>query len=436
MVHICGQDRIRRILEKRAIKGVKSIPSTSVVLKTIPKNRYLSSITGKYAFNLSKIPSFKVYFWTAEDSNKIYNEAIIKELEEENSEAIDWISSYKPQMINALNQFTTFLNKTSSTVLTYKDSDIVCVLTKKLDENSSDEETLGSCFGPDSLFHDPEFVDNKIIVFINGSYTNIQNIKKGGLMYHTIIHEFGHAFGLEHPHSADSSSTIIPGININSTYNYPSFSAYGQNSVFNTVMSYNRQSFFLPKEEDSNTSLTGYPETLMPLDLLAVRWLYNISGTSANYITNYGVSTINPALKENKSQTIVGTNRTITFGLNCKNVSFYFSNQLFTTNNIEPIVYEYNRVLEKEWGFYPKDVASTVSVLNFSNTNVSNVFIEKGALKVNLRINLQKNIILNVYIRDLMTNYTIVGNKYTMKSNGIFFEIINLNRAKINIFFS
>ena len=430
MVHICGQDKIRRILEKFAIKGVKSIPSTSVVLKTIPRNPYLSSITGKYAFNLSKIPSFKVYFWTKQDSNKIYNKAIINTLEEDKTTALDWPSSYIPYVINALNQYTTFLNKTSSVVLNYKDSDIVCVL----EENSGDD--LGSCFGVEALYNHEDELDKKIILFINGNRTNIENIKKGGNQYLTLIHEFGHAFGLEHPHDISSSSTIISGINPSSDRSYSSFSGYGQNSVFNTVMSYNDELFFLPEQADYKTYITGYPETLMPLDLLAVRWLYNISGTSANYITNYGVSTINPLSIQNKSQTIVGTNRTITFGLNCKNVSFYFSNQFITTSNIEPIVYEYNRILEKKWGFYPKDVACTVSVLNFSNTNISNVFIEKGALKVNLIINLQKNIVLNVYVRDLMTNYTIVGSKYTMKSNGIFFKIINLNKAKINVFFN
>ena len=430
MVHTCGQDKIRRILEKFAIKGVKSIPSTSVVLKTIPRNPYLSSITGKYAFNLSKIPSFKVYFWTKQDSNKIYNKAIINTLEEDKTTALDWPSSYIPYVINALNQYTTFLNKTSSVVLNYKDSDIVCVL----EENSGND--LGSCFGVEALYNNEDDLDKKIILFINGNRTNIENIKKGGNQYLTLIHEFGHAFGLGHPHDVSSGSTIISGINPSSDRSYSSFSGYGQNSVFNTVMSYNDELFFLPEETDEKTYITGYPETLMPLDLLAVRWLYNISGTSANYITNYGVSTINPLSIQNKSQTIVGTNRTITFGLNCKNVSFYFSNQFITTSNIEPIVYEYNRILEKKWGFYPKDVACTVSVLNFSNTNISNVFIEKGALKVNLRMNLQKNIVLNVYIRDLIANYTIVGSKYTMKSNGIFFKIINLNKAKINVFFN
>lgn len=428
MVHKCGQEIIQRIFEKRVITGEKSIPPSSIVIKSLPRNPYLSSITGKYAFNLSKISLFNVYFWKSTDNvNK--NQAIKDTLLEDNTTAVNWPTFYQTQTINALNQFTTFINKTSSIVSTYEACDIVCVLGNNL-------SYLGACYGPEYLYFYPTYVNNKVVLFIGNNYTTTENIKKGGNQYLTLIHEFGHGFGLAHPHDNGFGSTIIPGINPSSNRNYPAFSAYGQNSSFNTIMSYNDSLYFLPEESNFNSSLIGYSETLMPLDLLAVRWLYNISGTSTNYITNYGVSTINPSSSQNKSQTIVGTNRTITFGLDCKNVSFYISNQLITTNNIEPIVYEYNRILEKNWGFYPKDVASTVSVLNFSNTNISNVFIEKGALKINLKINLQKNKIFNMYIQDLMTNYTIIGNKYITKLNGLFIEIINTNNAKINVFFN
>jgi hypothetical protein len=427
MVVKCGHNVIQNLFQKRLIKG-KSIPSTSILKKILPKNPYCSSITGTYAFNLAKISSFKVYFWKSTDNvNK--NQAIKDTLEADNTTAVNWPSFYQTQAINSVNQYTSFVNKTSSIVSTYEACDIVCVLGKEL-------SFLGACYGPEYLYEDPTYVNNKIVFFISNQYTNLNNMKKGGEQYLTLIHEFGHGFGLAHPHDNGFGSKIIPGINPDSNNNYPSFSAYGQNNVFNTVMSYYDTSFFLPETRDFNSALIGYPETLMPLDLLAVRWLYNLSGTSTTYLTNYGVSTINPALTENKSQTIVGANITLTFGLNCKNVSFYFSNQRITTSNIEPIVYEYNRVLEKDWGFYPKDVASTVSVLNFNNTNVSNVFIEKGALKVNLTINLQKNKIFNMYIRDLMTNYTIIGNKYITKVNNLFIQINNTAGATINVFFT
>ena len=427
MVVKCGHNVIQKIFQKRTTK-VKSIPSTSIVKKSLPNNPYCSSITGTYAFDLAKISSFKVYFWKSTDNvNK--NQAIKDTLAEDKTTAVNWPSFYQTQTINAVNQYTSFVNKTSSIVSTYEACDIVCVLGKEF-------SFLGACFGPEYLYEDPTYVNNRVVFFISNQDTNVENIKKGGIQYSTLIHEFGHGFGMAHPHDDGSGSKIIPGINPNSEFDYPAYSAYGQNHILNTVMSYIRTFFFFPEYTNYDSSLIGYSETLMPLDLLALRWLYNIVGTSPTYITNYGVSTINPALTENKSQTIVGANITLTFGLNCQNVSFYFSNQLITTSNIEPIVYEYNRILEKEWGIYPKDVASTVSVLNFSNTNVSNVFIEKGALKVNLTINLQKNKIFNMYIRDLMTNYTIIGTKYITKVNNLFIQINNTAGATINVFFS
>jgi hypothetical protein len=54
----CGTIDLQNLLKKKFkltdFKS-KSIPSNSVVVKELPNNPYLSSITGKYAFNLSKI---------------------------------------------------------------------------------------------------------------------------------------------------------------------------------------------------------------------------------------------------------------------------------------------------------------------------------------------------------------------------------------------
>jgi hypothetical protein len=430
----CGQDVIKKLIIKRLIKNNKSIPSTSIIVKDVPANCYCSSITGQFAFDLSKITTFKVYFWKSTD-NVDNNETIKDVLLEDNTTAVDWPSFYKVQIKNALDQFTTFLNKSSLIVPTYEECDIVCVLGKNFN-------FLGSCYGPQYIYENPT-TENKVVYFLTSDVTTIQNIKKGGIQYLTLLHEFGHAFGLAHPHDEGANSKIIPGINyidinndVTSNKNYTSFSAYGQNSVFNTVMSYNDILFFLPEVGNFENSLIGYPESLMPLDLLALRWLYNVAGTSAKYIKDYGVSIINPSLTENKSQTIVGSKITLTFGSNCKNISFYFSTQLITTNNIEPIVYENNRILEKEWGFYPKDIISTVSVLNFSNKDISNVFIDKDGIKVNLLINLQKNKIFNMYIRDISTNYIFLNNIYTNVITKFTIKINNFSNALVNVFFN
>jgi hypothetical protein len=428
----CGQNEIIKIL-KNVNKNEKSIPPTSIIEKNLPKNCYCSSITGKYAFDLSIIVNFKIYFWQ-QDDNVNLNTTIKDVLKEQNTIAIDWPSVYKTQTRSALGLFTSFINKTSLIVSNYEECDIVCVLGETF-------TFLGACYGPEYLKNNSVKANEKVVLFLDNSVTTENNIKKGGKQYLTLIHEFGHAFGLAHPHDDGAGSTIIPGINYLNNgkaieRDYKSFSGYGQNSVFNTVMSYMDISFFLPEVPSFENELIGYPQTLMPLDLLALRWLYDIVGTSSSYIQNYGFSNINPSTTLNKSQMIVGSKLKLTFGSNCKNISFYFSNQLISVNNIEPIIYEYNRILEKNWGFYPKDVASTISELNFNNKNISNVFIDKEGIKVNLRINLLLNKVFNMYIRDVSTNYTLSNNIYKNKITNLTITINNVSKASVTVFFS
>jgi len=420
--HTCGSCA----LYEKINHNQKSISSDLVLHKPLPKNPYISSITGQYAFNLKKIPLFKVYFWKSTDDinlNKVIKSILTKE------NVLDWPEFYQTQTMDVLNQYTTFLSKSKSIVNNYQDSNIVCVLISKA-------FFLGAATGP-KLRLNPEF-DNKSILFLNDSDTNTINIKKGGIQYYTLIHEFGHIFGLGHPHDKSllHDSTIIPGINTNSEFSYPAIAAYLQNSIFNTVMSYMR-TYFLPEDKIFYTNLIGFPETLMPLDILALRWLYNIKGTSNEYVTNYGANIINPSIKESKSQIIVGKKHTLTFGENTQNTSFYFSKQLISSSNIEPFVYEYNRVLEKDWGFYPRDIDSTISQINFNNSGVSNLFIEKCALNNNLLVMLN-SLELNIYILDSINNYKINKKIYMLckKNPRYVIKILKNNPiSKINIFF-
>jgi hypothetical protein len=230
-------------------------------------------------FDLSKISNFNVYFWkSTDDVNK--NEAIKDTLLYDKTSALNWSSLYKDQTISALNQYTTFTSTTSATVNLYGDCDIVCVLCEKL-------YFIGACYGPYFLYTDPYYVDNKVVLFMNNSYMNDENIKEGGYIYRVLNHEFGHGFGLGHPHDNGFGSTIIPGISQFESMYYPGIAGYIQNNVFNTVMTYNDVDFFLLHERDFYESYLGYPESLMPLDALALRWMYNINEISNEYITNY-----------------------------------------------------------------------------------------------------------------------------------------------------
>jgi hypothetical protein len=437
---ICGNEYLEALLKKK-FKSTdfkqKSIPSSSVVVKKIPNNPYLSSITGKYAFDLSKINNFSLYFWkSTDDVSK--NSAIEFTLDDNKSPAFDWSDYYQFQTLNALTQYTSFLNKTSSITDSYEKSDIVCVLCESTKFD-------GATYGPDNIYNIPSFVDNKIILFLNKTITTNENIKEGGWVYYALIHEFGHGFGLGHPHSTSYESTIMPGIgNIKcndgycsgTEYNYPSIAGYINNSSFNTVMSYNWLQFFLPKDIDNSTYKIGYSQTLMPLDSSALRWMYNLSSAGKAYISKYGVKVINPEKDEQKTQMIVGKNREITFGSNCQDINFYFSNNFFRFNNLEPVKYQYNRIIEKPYTFYPQDLCSTVAVLNFGNTGASNIFIEKNGLKTNLTLNCVSITVLNIYIIDYEKNYKINGTTYKDKKTGKKMTINNTSGATTNLFFN
>ena len=98
--------------------------------------------------------------------------------------------------------------------------------------------------------------------------------------------------------------------------------------------------------------------------------------------------------------------------------------------------YQYNRIIEKPYTFYPQDLCSTVAVLHFRNTGTSNIFIEKNGLKTNLTINCITNTVLNIYIIDCEKNYKITGTTYKDKKTGKTMTINNTSGATINVFFN
>jgi len=127
----CGNTILEALFKKNFKSNdfkSKSIPSSSVVVKNLPNNPYLSSITGIYAFDLSKISNFSVYFWKSTDDPST-NDAVQFILDFfATSAAIDWSTFYKSQTLNAFSQYTSFGNKSSSITTSYADSDVVCVL--------------------------------------------------------------------------------------------------------------------------------------------------------------------------------------------------------------------------------------------------------------------------------------------------------------------
>jgi hypothetical protein len=204
-------------------------------------------------------------------------------------------------------------------------------------------------------------------------------------------------------------------------------------------MTFNFDQFFLPSSVDILTNIIGYPETILPLDALALRWMYNIQQIPAQYISTYGVNVINPTSdQQGQSAMIVGKNQTITFGSNNDAVNFYLTNQWFSFYNLQPIKIEYNRPIKKQWSYYPKDLDSTISTINLNNTGKAFIFLENRALKTNLTINIINNSgqVLNFYCMDCQQNYLIRGNVYRNRTTNKTFRINNTVGATVNVYFN
>ena len=416
-------------LNKKLVSSDRSIAPSEIIIKPLPHNPYCSSITGIYAFDLSQISNFNVYFWKSTDDINL-NPAITYLLTDPIVIADNWSNDQKTLCIKALNTYTTFTGTTSTVVNDYSNCDIVCVFAQFTD-------VYGVCYGPKYIKTDPTFVDDKVVFCISSFFTTILDIQEGGIMYETMVHEFGHGFGLEHPHDNGSDSTIMPAIAFDEDFGYPAIAGYIQNNIFNTIMSYVDTNFFLPVEYNNETNLTGYPQTIMPLDALALRWMYDIQEIPALYVSTYGVQIINLESDQSQSAMIVGKNQTITFSNNNDSINFYLTNQYFTYYNLQPIKLEYNRPIEKPWAFYPRDLDSTISTINLGNTGKAFIFLENHALATNLTVNLLNNAeqVLNFYCMDCQKNYSITGNVYRNRTTNKKFTINNYVGGTVNVYF-
>lgn len=430
----CGNIILEKIMQK-----TKKIPPSNISIISLPNNPYCSSIIGTYVFNLSKINNFKFYFWKAEDNLNL-NPNLKQILSESGGTPNNWKEIYKPEVINAAKNYTDFYNKPTVIVNSYEECDVVCCAANNFGEKIGD--IFGYCAGPGPIAifppESPYYCDNRIVLIMNNSKMTSENIKKGGQMNATLIHEFGHGLaGFKHPFQKFLDSPAMPAESGISD-GYPSAGGYIQNTTFNTIMGYLDTSFFYPEERDFATHTIGYPQSLLPLDYQGLKWAYSIHNFSPSYIAAHGVSLINPELnvQENQTQTIIGTNQKITFGSKCINVAFYFQNQNLSFKNLNGIKYSYNRVLEKKWGFYPQDIDSTISILNLNNIGIANVFIESDGVKTDLIININCSE-CNFWINQLKSEFIVNKNVYIDKKTHKKITINLINKeAIVNVKFA
>ncbi|RYG02140.1 MAG: matrixin family metalloprotease [Caulobacteraceae bacterium] len=115
-------------------------------------------------------------------------------------------------------------------------------------------------------------------VRLNNDSVSQTSIPQGSYSYWAIMHEIGHAMGLDHPgdYNAEEGVDIV----------YETSAQFTQDSLQYSIMSY--------FEADNTTADPGsYPDTLMLYDILAIQQAYgaNMSTRAGNSIYGFGANT-------------------------------------------------------------------------------------------------------------------------------------------------
>lgn len=111
-----------------------------------------------------------------------------------------------------------------------------------------------------------------IFNLISGGFgTQPGSLQQGGYSYAVVLHEFGHAHGLAHPHDTGGGSEIMLGV----TAPTGSYGVYDLNQGVYTVMSYNDGWVRHPDGESPSNSY-GWSGTLSAFDIAELQQRYGI----------------------------------------------------------------------------------------------------------------------------------------------------------------
>jgi serralysin len=115
---------------------------------------------------------------------------------------------------------------------------------------------------------------------ISGGFTRPESLQPGGFSYAVILHEFGHAHGLAHPHDDGGGSDILLGV----TASQGSLGLFDLNQGVYTVMSYNDGWQTNPDgllEFSRQTLDSGWSATLSAFDIAVLQERYGVHAHNA-----------------------------------------------------------------------------------------------------------------------------------------------------------
>jgi len=198
---------------------------------------------------------------------------------------IDWNQYEKDQVMASLEEYTKILG------FDYEVTDDVNEATFKLLKTESTQ--YGAYFYP----QDPAFgPDQGVGVFnvLSGgwSFDQQQSLMQGGFSWAVVLHEFGHAHGLSHPHDTGGGSEVMLGV----TASTGSLGLYDLNQGVYTVMSYNDAWETHPDGPTPYTAAnidSGWSGTLSAFDIAALQQRYGIINDHASGNDTYLLGDVN-----------------------------------------------------------------------------------------------------------------------------------------------
>jgi len=179
-----------------------------------------------------------------------------------------WNAFEKQQVMEALEEYSKILGITYQETSNEADAEFRLITTTS--------EDYGAYFYP----QDPAFGDAQGIGVFNvdsggWNFDQQQSLLQGGFAFAVILHEFGHAHGLAHPHDNGGGSDILAGV----TGPFDSYGVYDLNQGVYTVMSYNDA---WPLHPDGPSPFTaagvdnGWSGTLSAFDIAILQERYGV----------------------------------------------------------------------------------------------------------------------------------------------------------------
>ena len=209
--------------------------------------------------------------------------------------ATAWTPYQIQQELLAIQQWAQVANSTAAQTLDPTAAELTLVL-----DDTQLTELFGFFSPPGSVYEGIGGVNgaNEFWLPVPGG-----SIVQGGIDFEKMLHEFGHAVGLAHPHDNGGASVVMNGIGDNDGDGFPDFDDFGDfdlNQGIYTVMSYNvgwpGGPLGRPLLPDGTLDLTyGYAGTPMAFDIALIQQKY---GPNLSYHTGddtYTLPTLNQA---------------------------------------------------------------------------------------------------------------------------------------------